>query len=256
MIKFKNIAILAMLCGSAVTWSENPTFTAQQTTAIEQIIANYLVHNPEILVQASQALQEKQQKEMQTQANAFIKQNAKQLLAEKISVVGSKAPSVTIVEFFDYACGHCIKMNPVITELLKSNPNLQVIYREFPIFGEKSAIASKAALAAGLQGKYAEMHEILFNTKNIDNDAITAAAKKLNLDMARFAKDMHSQAVAENLAENRQLAEKMKLFGTPVFIVMSTPNGQFNSASNPVMIPGSTSLDNLQSIVKMVSEAK
>lgn len=273
-MKLKNVALVAMLASSQFGWAQanqiNPaaaapvaapapaaaTFSASQQKEIEALVANYLVQNPEILLKASQALQEKQQKEMQAQAASFIKQNSAQLLNEKISVAGSQNPNVTIVEFFDYSCGHCIKMSSVMSELMKSNPNVRVIYREFPIFGEKSINASKAALAAGLQGKYAPMHEILFATKNIDDKAIMAAAKKLNLNMAKFQADMKSQAVADDLAANRQLAEKMKLFGTPVFIVMSTPNGQANDAVNPVMIPGSTSLSNLQNVVKMVAEAK
>jgi protein-disulfide isomerase len=264
-MKLRNIALMTMLAGTSLAFAQAPqsaapapsaSFNAQQTQEIEKVIANYLVSNPEILVKASQALQEKQQKEMQAEATTFIKQNSAQLLNEKISVAGSQNPNVTIVEFFDYSCGHCIKMSSVMTDLMKANPNVRVVYREFPIFGEKSINASKAALAAGLQGKYSQMHEALFAIKNIDNKAITEAAKKLNLDMAKFDKDMKSKEVAEDLAANRQLAEKMKLFGTPVFIVMSTPNGQVNNAANPVMIPGSTSLANLQNVVKMVAEAK
>jgi protein-disulfide isomerase len=266
-MKLKNIALTAILASSQLGWAQanqintagapaQQAFSASQKKEIEELVANYLVQNPEILVKASQALQEKQQKEMQVQANQFIKENSAQLLNEKIAVAGSKNPNVTIVEFFDYSCGHCIKMSSVMSELIKTNPNVRVIYREFPIFGEKSINASKAALAAGLQGKYNEMHETLFATKNIDDKAITAAATKLKLNMAKFQADMKSKEVAENLAQNRQLAEKMKLFGTPVFIVMSTPNGQANDAVHSVMIPGSTSLSNLQNVVKTVAEAK
>ena len=261
-MKLRNIALTAMLASSSLLWADGislqaqASFTATQKKEIEQLVANYLVQNPEILVKASQALQEKQQKEMQAQASSFIKQNAAQLLNEKISVAGSATPQVTVVEFFDYNCGHCIKMNSVMAELIKNNPNIRVIYREFPIFGEKSINASKAALAAGLQGKYTEMHDILFASKNIDDKVIDAAAKKLNLNVAKFQTDMKSKEVAENLAQNRQLAEKMKLFGTPVFIVMSTPNGQINSAVEPVMIPGSTSLSNLQGVVKTLAGAQ
>ncbi|MDQ5884149.1 MAG: DsbA family protein [Pseudomonadota bacterium] len=260
-MKFKYIALAAMFAGSQITIAQNTqvaasALTPAQTQEIQAVIKNYLLNNPEILVEVSQKLQAKQNQEMQAQASSFIKQNAVQLLNEKIAVAGAQNPNVTIVEFFDYNCGHCIKMSPVISELMKSNPQLRVIYRELPIFGEKSINASKAALAAGMQGKYVQMHDALFSLKNIDEKTILAEARKLNLNMTKFQDDMKSKAVTEELAANRQLAEQMKLMGTPVFIVMATPNGQPHATVQPVMIPGSTSLSNLQNVVKTVAEAK
>lgn len=260
-MKFKHIALAAMFAGSQIAIAQTnqaatPALTPAQTQEIQAVIKNYLLNNPEILIEVSQKLQAKQNQEMQAQASSFIKQNAAQLINEKIAVAGAQNPNVTIVEFFDYNCGHCIKMSPVISELLKNNPQIKVVYRELPIFGEKSINASKAALAAGMQGKYIQMHEALFSLKNIDEKKILAEAKKLNLNIAKFQEDMKSKAVTEELAANRQLAEQMKLLGTPVFIVMATPNGQPNAAVQPVMIPGSTSLANLQNVVKTVAEAK
>lgn len=260
-MKFKHLAIAAMFAGSQIAFAQAPqaqqqSLTALQKKEIELLVREYLLANPKILIEVSQKLQEQQNKEMQSQASNFIKQNASQLLNEKIAVAGAQNPNVTIVEFFDYNCGHCIKMSPVISELMKNNPQVKVVYRELPIFGEKSINASKAALAAGMQGKYVQMHDALFATKNIDEKTILAEAKKLNLNIAKFQEDMKSKAVSEEISANRQLAEQMKLLGTPVFIVMSTPNGQANVAVQPVMIPGSTSLSNLQNVVKMVAEAK
>lgn len=241
---------------AAIADVATPGFNATQVQNIEKVVHDYLVSHPEVLIEASQALQSKQQKQMQNEANSFIQKNAKELLTENITTSGSKAPNVTIVEFFDYQCGHCKKMQPVMTELVKKNPNVRVVYREFPIFGKSSTLASQAAVAAALQGKYTQMQELLFNEKKIDEQSIQAIAKKAGLDMVKFQADMKGKAVSENLSHNRKLAESMKLFGTPVIIVMSTPKGQFNPNIQPVMIPGSTSLENLQQLVMKASEAK
>ena len=157
-MKLKHIALAALFAGSSMTFAQSSTAPAQgltpaQTQEIQVVIKNYLLNNPEILVEVSQKLQAKQNQEMQAQASTFIKQNAAQLLNEKIAVAGAQNPNVTVVEFFDYNCGHCIKMSPVLSELMKNNPQVKVVYRELPIFGEKSINASKAALAAGMQGK-------------------------------------------------------------------------------------------------------
>jgi protein-disulfide isomerase len=252
-MKFNKIALSAILAAQ-LGWSANPANL--DVKGVEKIVHDYLLQNPEILIEASQALQAKQQTQMQAKANTFIQQNAKQLIDEKIAVVGAPNANVTIVEFFDYQCGHCSKMNPIMKELLKDNDSLKVVYREFPIFGNTSAMASKAALAAGMQGKYAPMQQALFGLKKIDEKAILELAKTQGLDLAKFQNDMKSQTVADTLSNNRKLAESMKLFGTPVFIILSTPNGEVTANMNPVLIPGSTSKDKLAQLIKSAAETK
>ena len=260
-MNLKRLAVFtsSLFLGLGVAHADNQAqvkVNAQQVQSIEKVVHDYLLKNPEVLIEASQALQVKQQQEMQKQATSFIEKNAKDLLNENVTVMGSNAPNVTIVEFFDYQCGHCQKMQPVVKELLKNNQNLKVVYREFPIFGKSSITASQAAIAAGMQGKYPEMQQSLFSQKKLDDKGIMDLAKQAGLDMKKFEADMQSQKVKDSLNTNRQLAENMKLFGTPVFIVMSTPQGQYNSAVHPVLIPGSTSLENLQQMIAQVSQAK
>ncbi len=253
-MKLNKIALLAILAAQ-LGWADNAANVNAQ--AIEKIVHDYLVKNPEVLIEASQALQAKQQSQMQAQANTFIMQNAKQLVDEKVAVVGAPKANVTMVEFFDYQCGHCSKMYPIIKDLLKTNGDLKVVYREFPIFGNTSAMASKAALAAGMQGKYAEMQQALFGLKKIDEKALLELAKTQGLDLTKFQNDMKSQAIADTLANNRKLAESMKLFGTPVFIILPTPNGEVTAnVRNPILVPGSTSKEKLEELIKSVAEAK
>jgi len=227
------------------------TFSGTQKKELEQMVHEYLVNNPEVLIEASQALQQKQQKEMQSQAQGAITANAAQLFAGSVTTMGNPKGNVTVVEFFDYQCMHCKKMKPVLADLLKKDKSLRVIYMEFPIFGKSSEVASRAALAAAMQGKYQAMHNALFdNEKHLDEDSVMKAAKAAGLDVNKLKQDMQSEKVTKMLDTNRQLAEKLHLMGTPAFIVASTPNGQFKIGSQPAFVPGATTLPALEAMIK------
>lgn len=257
-MKFKNLltvgALAASLVSPALMAADENTVSSlsdAQKKDIQKVVHDYLVANPEVLLEASQSLQQKQQQNMQQQAQAAIKDNTDQLFQSKMTVVGNPKGNVTIVEFFDYQCIHCKKMSPVISSLLKKDSDLRVIYKEFPIFGKSSEVASKAALAAGMQGKYLAMHEALLNMDKRLNDAlIMDAAKSIGLDMKKFKIDMDSKEVTEILEANRSLAEKLHLMGTPAFIVASTPNGQFKAGTEPSFIPGAATEESLQELIK------
>lgn len=256
-VKFTNLvtagALAASLVSPAVMADEGlaSSMSAAQKKEIEQIVHDYLITNPEVLLKASQALQQKQQQNMQQQAQSAIKENTDQLFQGKTTIVGNPKGNVTIVEFFDYQCIHCKKMSPVINSLIKKDSGLRVVYKEFPIFGKSSELASKAALAAGMQGKYQGMHNALINIdKRLNDKIVMEAAKSLGLDMKKFKADMNSKEVTEVLEANRALAEKLHLMGTPAFIVASTPQGQFKEGTEPSFIPGAASEESLQELIK------
>jgi len=255
--KGKGVKLTSLLtAGALATVMVSPmavaasTMSDEQKKEIEQIVHNYLVSNPEVLVEASQALQQKQQQSMQDQAKSAIMENAEQLFTEKLAVAGNPKGDVTLVEFFDYQCIHCKKMKPIISELIKKDSNLRVIYKELPIFGKSSEVASQVALAAAMQGKYQQMHDALLNLdKRLDDKLIMDTAKSLGLDMPKLEKDMNSATVKNALDENRKLAENMHLMGTPAFIVAATPAGKLKADSDPAFIPGAASKDVLQGLI-------
>lgn len=256
-MKFSNlltVSALAVTMASPAAMAADSTFTDAQKKDIQSVVHEYLVNNPEVLVEVSQALQMKQQQNMQQEAQAAIEKNVDPLMADKLTVVGNPNGNVTLVEFFDYQCIHCKKMAPVISELIKKDSNLRVIYKEFPIFGESSDKASRAALAAAMQGKYVAMHEALIGQeKKLNDQIIDDAAKSIGLDMTKFKADMNSQAVTDALTANRQLAEALHLMGTPAFIIASTPGGKFKVGSKPAFIPGAASPETLQDLIKKAS---
>jgi protein-disulfide isomerase len=232
------------------------TVSDPQKKEIEKIIHDYLVNNPEVLLEASQALQVKQQHTMEEQAKAAIQTNAKDLFQGDLTTVGNPQGKVTLVEFFDYQCIHCKKMAPVVDNLVKNNKDLRVIYMEFPIFGKASEFASQAALAAAKQGKYLAMHQALIQTeKHLENPLVLSLAKSLGLDMTQLEKDMNSKEVKQILDANRQLAEKLHLMGTPAFIIASTPvKGELKKGSQPAFIPGAASEESMTDLIKKASQ--
>lgn len=239
---------------SPIVQAANEPLTAAQKKEVEQVVHDYLVKNPEVLVEVSQVLQQKQQNNVQQQAKSAILDNASQLFSGSLAVAGNPKGGVTMVEFFDYQCIHCKKMAPTIVELIKKDSNLRIVYKEFPIFGKNSELASQAALAAGMQGKYLQMHEALLKIdKRLNDKVVMDAAQSIGLDMAKLKKDMNSKTVSEALDSNRQLAEKMHLMGTPAFVIASTPAGVFNAKTEPSFLPGAASEDVLQSLIKKAS---
>lgn len=252
------MSVLAAAIASPSVMANTSAVSPEQKKQFETIIHDYLISNPEVLMEASQALQAKQQLAQQSEAKSAITKNIAQLLTGKLAVDGNPKGNVTVVEFFDYQCGHCKTMVNIMTDLVKKDPNVRVVYKEFPIFGKTSEIAAKGALAAGMQGKYIPMHDALMKSeKHMDNEVVLAVAKSLGLDEAKFKADMDSKAIADELAANRALAEQLHLMGTPAFIVLATPAGAFKSGTEVAFIPGGTSAEALQALVgKAVAAGK
>ncbi len=255
-MKLKHLLTVGALATSLISHTViaddvTSTMSDAQKKDIEKIVHDYLLSNPEVLLEASQALQQKQQQNMQQQAQSAIQENADNLFQGKFTTVGNAKGNVTVVEFFDYQCIHCKKMAPVMDGLVKKDSDLRVIYKEFPIFGKTSETASRAALAAGMQGKYKQMHDALLDTeKRLDDKVVMDLAKSVGLDLKKLKKDMDGKEVTEILDANRQLAEKLHLMGTPAFIVASTPDSKFKKGTEPSFIPGAATEESLQELIK------
>jgi len=250
-----SVALIGALSISPMAMASEKPMSDTQKKPIEKVIHDYLVNNPEVLIEASQALQKKQQDNMRQQARSAIESNASQLFSGKLTTLGNPKGNVTLVEFFDYQCVHCKKMAPVVESLLEKDKNLRVIYKEFPIFGKTSEVASRAALAAAMQGKYKEFHEVLIvKEKRLSDKEIFSVAKKVGLNVKQLKKDMQSKQVTDTLAENKKLAEKMMLMGTPAFVIAKTPNGTYKKGSEPAFIPGAASEDTLQDLIVRMSK--
>lgn len=235
---------------ATTTVTEPAPFTAAQIEQLHQIIRDYLVKNPEVLVEASKTLQAQQETKMEAAAMTAIQQNKDTLFNDPTTPnIGSKEAPATLVEFFDYQCGHCREMAPNIEKLVTEDKNLHVVFKELPIFGGMSQYAAKVALAAAMQSpeKYYAFHNALFAAKTaLTKENIMEKAKKVGLNMVTLKKDMDSPAVEGQLKSNFTLAQALKIMGTPTFVIANKAQTKF------AYIPGAISLTDLQKQIQSV----
>ena len=196
-------------------------FTPAQRKEIEAIIKDILVNNPEVLLEAQNALEAKMDKIQADRMAVAIKEHAGELFRPAASpVVGNLKGDVPVIEFFDYNCGYCKKAFLDLAKLIDKDKKVRVILKELPILAKGSEEASRVALAAKMQGKYWEFHRAMLESQGQANEASALrVAEKLGLDMARLKKDMASAEVKKEIDDTRQLATKMGIQGTPHFIV-------------------------------------
>lgn len=214
----------------APTKATTAEFSVRQETAIREIVRQYLVQHPEVLVDAARAYDERQSA---LQA-AATKDGARKNLAALISADDSAAAGkdvahakVAVIEFFDYHCGFCKHAAPAVKKLTVSDPAVKVVFRDFPVIREESEFAAEAALASRAQGKYAGFHFALMNATGVlTHDRVLDIAKKSGLDTARLEADAKSPAVQKALDETHKIARELHVDGTPAFII-ATLDGSY-----------------------------
>jgi protein-disulfide isomerase len=197
----------------------------EQRTEIQKIIREYLIAHPEVLQEAIAELEKKQSvAEAEKHKNA-VKENAEALFnSTRHVVVGNAQGDVNLVEFFDYNCGYCKRAMSDKIELMKADPKLRVILKEFPVLGPGSVEAAKVAVAVRMQDKtgkkYLDFHQkLLMGRGQADKARALAAAKEAGLDVARIERDIAGDEVRVSLEESFKLAEKLGLNGTPSYVV-------------------------------------
>ena len=224
------------------------TFTDAQKQEMGKIIHQYLLNNPEVLVEASQALQQAEKAKRTEKAQKAIAENAKELVNANSPYVGNPKGDVTIVEFLDYQCGHCKRMVSVIDAVVAKDANVKVVFKGFPIFGANSEYAAKASLAAMKQGKFIEFHNALLGEKGkLQKDKVLEIAAKMKLDVEQMKKDIESPEFDAHLKANFKLGEALGIRGTPAFVVVGNPN---TDKMKSFFVPGATSTTMLQNLIK------
>ena len=201
----------------------SPALVAQNLDKkrIEKIIREYLINNPEVLEEAIQALQAKRQAQRAQAAQASIQKNRKQIYENPEDPVGGNLNGdVTIVEFFDYRCGFCKRVAPVVEKALAKDKKIRIVYKEFPVLGPNSVLAARAALASRAQGKYLAFHKALMKAKiSYDETSIMKIATSVGIDTARLKKDMQAPDIQAYIVKTRALARSLGIRGTPAFVI-------------------------------------
>jgi protein-disulfide isomerase len=222
------------------------TLTDDQQHQVEATIRNYLIANPEIVRDAIDALQQKEDAVAQAAQTDTIKQNADLLFNSPREVVlGNPKGDVTLVEFFDYNCTYCRHAHADMTQLIANDPNLRVVLKQFPILGDGSVAAAQVAVAVLLTApdKYAAFHDELITEKGeVDGDKALAVAQDIGLDPEKLKALANSDAVKANISEAGQLAQKLDLTGTPSY------------ATKLKVMVGAVGLDALKAEIKAVRD--
>jgi protein-disulfide isomerase len=200
-------------------------FTPEQKGAIEGIIREYLLKNPDVLQEALGELERRQQ-ETQRGAQRDAVESEKQALfnSPNDAVVGNQKGNATLVVFFDYNCPYCKKAATDLDELMKSDPNLRVVLKEFPVVRPPDSLeAARIALAARQQlkdDKYFDFHMRLMTAKGLVNkERALEVAKEMKLDMAKLAKDTEAEEIRAAIQSTVRLGDKLGITGTPSFVV-------------------------------------
>jgi len=196
-------------------------FDASQKAAIEAIIKDYLIANPEIMLEVQNALETRMEQLQAEKLKSALSNHAAEIYRSPgAPVAGNPSGDIPVVEFFDYNCGYCKRAFQDLAKLVQQDPKVKLVLKELPILSKASEEAARVALAASMQGKYWPVHQALLSIRGEVNEQTgLKAVEKLGLDMARLRKDMASEAVTSEIRRVRELAQRMGIQGTPHFLV-------------------------------------
>jgi protein-disulfide isomerase len=211
---------------------------------IKELALEAIRENPQIIMEAVQLL-EQQQAATQATAQADVLENQRRLLEHdpNAPVLGNPEGDVTVVEFFDYNCPYCKRAMAEVQGLLDDDRNVRLVYREWPILGDGSVYAAKAALAARQQGKYEEFHWALMGLKERAEEAsVMRVAEMIGLDIEQLRSDMASPEVQEHIDTSMRLTAALGFNGTPSFVIGEN------------LVPGFVEQEQLEALVEKVRD--
>lgn len=238
------LAVFVAGCSTTAKETKSPSTISQDVS--DAAIERYIRAHPEVIEQSLQALEAKREAELKERQKLALKTKQDELLHDPTSPVsGNPKGEITVVEFYDYRCGFCKKAAPAVTELQKVDPRVRVVYKDFPILGEPSELAAKAALASYAQGKHQAFHEALLESHaDMTKESILKIATKVGLDAKRLEADMAHPKWQGVIAKNRSLARELGISGTPGFIVGNE------------LVPGALDLNGLKELIARAGYGK
>ena len=225
MTSLRGVLFAAILgLASAAVPAAAGQFSADQTTEIQGIIRDYLIHNPEVLRDAITALDAKEKaSEAENRSKALARLSGDLASGPDAFAVGNPNGKITLVEFFDYNCGYCRRSIPDVARLIKDNPDLRVVLRDFPILSPSSVDAAIIAGAAHRQlstDKFWDFHKALLGEHGlVGKEQAVAAAKALGVDVAQLDKDAADPKIRAAIQHTDSMAKDLNLNGTPTFVI-------------------------------------
>lgn len=198
--------------------------SAEDRKQIDKQIEDYFMRNPEKLEQARENMQAFMEDRTNRQQAEALLQNADKLYRDEADyTMGPQNAPITIVEFFDYNCGYCKRSFAPLMEVLEENKDVRLVFKEYPILGEPSYLASSTALAINDKMKYLTYHsKLMTHSGRVSQAVVEKILGELKLPPQKLQADARSDKYVLQLAETRQLADAIGVNGTPAFVI----NGQ------------------------------
>lgn len=228
----------------------NLTGSGVNTDKVKTIIADYIADNPEKIIESLQAMQQKSASEQQAQAQNAVKDNMAALLNDTNSpTAGTGTSGITLVEFFDYNCGYCRRMEKTMHKIMQAHPDIKIIFKEFPIFSEDSHShrAAQAALAIYYLSpkRYVDFHSMLMQHKgDYTQQELNDYAGQVQVNLDDFQKEMNSKRVAQEIQKVNELASKLGVQGTPAIVI------------GDELIPGAMPFNEVDKRIKALKDKK
>jgi protein-disulfide isomerase len=210
---------------------------------VKELVLETIRENPEIVLEAVQIIEQREQERQAAAAKSVLSDNRDLLENDpNAPVLGNLYGDVTVVEFFDYNCPYCRRVKPQIETLLEEDPNVRLVYREWPILGDGSVFAARAALASREQGKYEEFHWALMGMQGrAEEISVIRVAEEVGLDIAKLRRDMQAAKIDAHIAASIELSRALGFNGTPSFVI------------GDVLVPGVIEADQM---IRLAQEAR
>jgi len=227
-MKSKVLLTLSLALGVAAIPGDSRAQPAPQPPldkeAVREIVREYLLEQPEIIEEAIRELQARQRAGRAARTRDALVANRTALVDHPMSPVsGNPDGDVTLVEFFDYQCGYCKRSLGTVVELIESDPELRIVWKDFPVLGEVSTFAALASMAAQKQGLYLEFHKALMGASGrLTEESVMETASRVGLDVERLQQDMADPEIVAYLQDTQRLAEELGIGGTPAFVIGNT----------------------------------
>jgi protein-disulfide isomerase len=227
--------VLALLIGAGAMWGVDRATPIGDRARIEAVVHDYVLAHPEIIPQAMQKLQDQQ-------VGALVAANRGAITDPVGSAwAGNPKGDVTLVEYFDYDCGYCRASLPMLAELVKDDPNLRIVFRDYPVLTEESGTAARWSIAAAKAGKFEAFHQALYARGPVSDATIAAAAKAAGLDPAKLRTAAADPSVDQEIAKNLSIGHELGMSGTPSWVIGDR------------VVSGAQSIDRMK---QMIAEAR
>lgn len=235
------VAVAIALCAFATganAWGDKKKET-------EEIIKNYLMENPAVIVDALEKYQQEQMSKQSKAEEKVVQESQAWLFDNGAHPTSGAKDGTKVAEFLDYNCGYCKHAFPDVKQLLSEDKNLTVVFVDLPILGPSSLDAAKWALASAKQNKYFEYHTALMEHKGQkDESALTSLAERVGLNVEQLKKDKDLPEISKQLDENLAKAQAMGISGTPAFVTKAE------------IVRGYVGLDGMKASIQKARDAK